>query len=227
MKYPYLLFDADDTLFDFPKTSSQAFSVMCRKNRIPDSAETYRLYHELNLVLWEAFNRGEITKEFLTLERYVRFLKALGLDRDAAQCNRDYLEALGRIVYPLPHAEEVCRELFRRGHKLYIVTNAVASVQRSRLAVCPFGDVFTAAFISEEAGAAKPHKAYYDYVRRCVPKITPETCLVIGDSLATDIRGANNAGLPCCWFNPGGKSAPEDLRIDYTITDLRELLDIV
>ena len=93
--------------------------------------------------------------------------------------------------------------------------------------MCPFGDVFTAAFISEEAGAAKPHKAYYDYVRRCVPKITPETCLVIGDSLATDIRGANNAGLPCCWFNPGGKSAPEDLRIDYTITDLRELLDIV
>lgn len=227
MKYPYLLFDADDTLFDFPKASSQAFSTMCRRNRIPDSAETYQLYHEINLVLWEAFDRGEITKEFLTLERYVRFLKALELDRDPAQCNTDYLEALGRTVYPLPYAEEVCRELVRRGHKLYIVTNAVASVQRSRLSVCPFGDVFTAAFISEEAAAAKPHKAYYDYVRRLVPEITPENTLVIGDSLSTDIRGANNAGLPCCWFNPGGKTAPEDLRIDYAITDLRQLLDIV
>lgn len=227
MKYPYLLFDADDTLFDFPKASSQAFSVMCRNNRIPDSVETYRLYHEINLVLWEAFDRGEITKEFLTLERYVRFLKALGLDRDPAQCNRYYLEALGRTVYPLPYAEEVCRELVRRGHQLYIVTNAVASVQRSRLSVCPFGDVFTAAFISEEAGAPKPQKAYYDYVRRQVPEITPENTLVIGDSLSTDIQGANNAGLPCCWFNPGGKAAPEDLRIDYDIADLRQLLDIV
>ena len=111
MKYPYLLFDADDTLFDFPKASSQAFSVMCRKNDVPDSPETYQLYHEINLVLWEAFNHGEITKEFLTLERYVRFLNALELDRDAAQCNRDYLQALGRIVYPLPYAGEVCREL--------------------------------------------------------------------------------------------------------------------
>ena len=227
MKYPYLLFDADDTLFDFPKASSQAFSIMCRSNHIPDSAETYRLYHEINLVLWEAFDRGEITKEFLTVERYVRFLKALELDRDPAQCNRDYLEALGRTVFPLPRAEEVCRELVRRGHKLYIVTNAVASVQRSRLSVCPFGDVFTAAFISEEAGAPKPQKAYYDYVRRQVPEITPKNTLIIGDSLSTDIRGANNAGLPCCWFNPGSKAAPEDLRIDYDIADLRELLDIV
>lgn len=227
MKYPYLLFDADDTLFDFPKASSHAFSVMCRNNRIPDSAETYRLYHEINLVLWEAFDRGEITKEFLTVERYVRFLKALGLERDPARCNRDYLEALGRTVYPLPYAEEVCRELVRRGHQLYIVTNAVASVQRSRLSVCPFGDIFTAAFISEEAGAPKPQKAYYDYVRRQVPEITPENTLVIGDSLSTDIRGANNAGLPCCWFNPGKKAAPEDLRVDYDIGDLRQLLDIV
>ena len=227
MKYPYLLFDADDTLFDFPKASSQAFSDMCRKNDVPDSPETYQLYHEINLVLWEAFNHGEITKEFLTLERYVRFLNALELDRDAAQCNWDYLQALGRIVYPLPYAGEVCRELVHCGHKLYIITNAVASVQRSRLSACSFGDVFTAAFISEEAGAAKPHKAYYDYVRRQVPEITPENTLVIGDSLSTDIQGANNAGLPCCWFNPSKKAAPENLRIDHTITDLRQLLDIV
>ncbi len=227
MKYPYLLFDADDTLFDFSKASSRAFSIMCRNNRIPEDPETYQLYHEINLVLWESFDRGEVTKEFVTLERYVRFLKALGLDRDPARCNRDYLDALGQTVFPLPHAEEVCRELVRRGHKLYIVTNAVASVQRSRLSACSFGDIFTDAFISEEAGAAKPQKAYYDYVRRQVPEITSENALVIGDSLSTDIRGANNAGLPCCWFNPSGKAAPEELRIDYTIPDLRQLLDIV
>ena len=227
MKYPYLLFDAGDTLFDFSKAYSTAFSVMCRKYDVPYSPETYQVYHEINLVLWEAFNHGEITKEFLTLERYVRFLNALELDRDAAQCNWDYLQALGRIVYPLPYAGEVCRELVHCGHKLYIITNAVASVQRSRLSACSFGDVFTAAFISEEAGAAKPHKAYYDYVRRQVPEITPENTLVIGDSLSTDIQGANNAGLPCCWFNPSKKAAPENLRIDHTITDLRQLLDIV
>ena len=227
MKYPYLLFDADDTLFDFPKADAQAFSIMCRLHQVPDTQSSRELYHRINQELWNAFDRREVSKDFVTLERYVRFFRALGLDRDAAQANRDYLDALGSCNVPLPHAEEVCRELVRRGHKLYIITNAVASVQRSRLSACSFGDVFTAAFISEEAGAAKPHKAYYDYVRRQVPEITPENTLVIGDSLSTDIQGANNAGLPCCWFNPSKKAAPENLRIDHTITDLRQLLDIV
>ena len=123
MKYAYLLFDADDTLFDFPKASSRAFEAMCRAHDIPYTPEVYRLYHEINLELWAAFDRGELTKEFITLERYVRFLKALDLERDPAACNRDFLSALGEGVYPLPHAEAVCRALKAQGHRMYIVTN--------------------------------------------------------------------------------------------------------
>ena len=227
MRYEYLLFDADDTLFDFPKASGQAFRRMCRLHEIPYTPERYQLYHEINLELWAAFDRGEVTKEFVTLERYVRFLKALDLERDPAACNRDYLAALGEGVYPLPYAEEVCRELKARGHRMYIITNAVASVQRSRLRGSVFAELFQGAFISEEAGAAKPSKAYFDYVRRRLPGMRDEDALVIGDSLATDIQGANNAGLPCCWVNPAGNRRREGLRVDYEIADLRELLDIV
>ena len=226
MKYPVLLFDADDTLFDFPKASARAFAAMCRADGIPDTEESRQLYHTINLELWAAFDRGEVSKEYVTLERFVRFLRALDLPLDPVKCNRDYLTALGAGVFPLPRAEEVCRELVRRGHRLYIVTNAVASVQRSRLQGSVFADLITDAFISEDAGASKPSALYYEYVlsRIGAPR---EDCLAIGDSLATDIRGANNAGLPCCWFNPGGKPRPEDLRIDYEIRDLRELLSFV
>ena len=227
MNFPYLLFDADDTLFDFPRASARAFSVMCARHGIPDTPEVYQLYHQINLELWNAFDRGEVTKEYVTLERYVRFLRAMELEADPVRCNADYLAALGEGVYPLPHAEEVCRILAKRGHRLYIVTNAVASVQRSRLKGSVFSRLITDAFISEDAGASKPDPAYYDYIRRRLPDLTAENCLVIGDSLATDIRGANNAGLPCCWFNPRGKPRPQGLRIDYEIHDLRQLLDIV
>ena len=227
MKFPYLLFDADDTLFDFPKAASRAFSIMCKSNGIPETAETYRLYDEINAVLWAAFEQGEVTKSFVTHERYIRFLKALELDRDPSKCNRDYLTALGEVVYPLPHAEEVCQTLAARGHHLYIATNAVASVQRSRLQKCSFSHLFLDVFISEDAGASKPSKAYYDYVCSCIPEISPDNTLIIGDSLTTDIQGANNAGFPCCWFNPKKKSAPADLRIDYEIQDLTQLLDLV
>ena len=227
MKYLYLLFDADDTLFDFPKASLRAFEKMCLANGIPFTEDLHRLYHGINRELWAAFDRGEVTKDYLSLERYVRFLAAAGLDRDPAACNQAYRTALGEGVYPLPHAESVCRELKARGHRMYIVTNSVAYVQRNRLRGSVFAELFEAAFISEEAGAAKPSKAYFDYVARQLPGLTPENALVIGDSLTTDMQGANNAGLPCCWYNPAGAPRSETLRIDYEISDLRQLLDIV
>ena len=100
-------------------------------------------------------------------------------------------------------------------------------MQRSRLNLCSFGHLFKDVFISEEAGASKPNRAYYQFICSRIPEITSENTLIIGDSLATDIRGANNAGLPCCWFNPKGHPRPADLRIDQEIRDLQNLLDIV
>ena len=227
MKYRYLLFDADDTLFDFPRASLESFAAMCRSNNIPYTSENYQIYCTINHALWAAFDRGEVTKEYLTLERFVRFLAALDLNRDAAKCNQEYLDELANSVFPFPHAEEVCRELHRRGYILLIATNAVASVQRNRLRICSFGHLFSHAFISEEAGAPKPDKTYYDHIFATLPDLTAENCLAIGDSIATDILGANNAGLPCCWYDPSGKSRPNHLRIDYEIQDLRQLLDIL
>ena len=227
MHYLNLLLDADDTLFDFPKASARALSCMCRRHDVPDTPEVRQLYHQINQELWDAFDQGKVSKEFVTLERYVRFFHALHLNRDAATCNRDYLSALGECVYPLPYAEEVCRTLVSCGHRLYIITNAVASVQRSRLQNSPFADLITESFTSEDAGASKPDRAYYDYVLAHIPGASASNTLAVGDSLATDIAGANNAGLPCCWYNPHHSPRRPGLRIDYEIQDLRVLPDLV
>ena len=85
MKFPYLLFDADDTLFDFPKAAARAFSAMCRSNGVPDTLDTRALYHRINQELWAAFDRGEVSKDYVTLERFVRFFQALKLPRDPEQ----------------------------------------------------------------------------------------------------------------------------------------------
>ena len=146
--YSYLLFDADNTLFAFDAANRNAFHAVCRQCDIPDTDETFALYERCNNAMWAAFDRGECTKDFLVVERFRRFLEGMALDRDPALCNRINLKALGESTLLLPHAEEVCRTLSRT-HRLYIVTNAVASVQRSRLhrsAVAPY---ITDAFISE------------------------------------------------------------------------------
>ena len=44
MNYPYLLFDADNTLFNFDRANQEAFHAVCRQFDIPDSDETFALY---------------------------------------------------------------------------------------------------------------------------------------------------------------------------------------
>jgi len=67
---------------------------------------------------------------------------------------------------------------------------------------------------------------FFEHIMANVPGMTTENTLVIGDSLSSDIQGANNAFLPCCWFNPKGLPRPKDLRIDYEVRTLAEILPI-
>lgn len=226
IRYPNLLFDADNTLFDFDTANRNAFHEVCIRCDIPYTDENFALYESCNNAMWSAFDRGECTKEFLVIERFRRFLHILQLDRDPSLCNDIHLATLGRSTLLKPHAEEVCRRLAAE-HRLYLVTNAVASVQKSRLAKSSLRPYISGAFISEEAGASKPSTAYFDYVFSHVDGLTKDNCIVIGDSLSSDIRGANNYALPCCWYNPKHISRPNDLHIDYEIEDLRELYGIV
>lgn len=191
MKYPYLLFDADNTLFDFDAAEKNAHRQVCGKHRLAFTEEGYALYRRCNAQLWQDFDRGLCSKEFL-----------------------------------LPGAEALCRRL-AAGHELYLVTNAVESVQRARFERSAIRPYFRDVFISEAIGCGKPSPAYFAYVLRAVPGLTAENGLVIGDSLTSDIQGANNAGLACCWFNPKGLPRPDGLRIDYEVRTLEEIADLV
>lgn len=226
MPYPYLLFDADNTLFDFDQAERNAHLLLCRAHGLAFSEEGYQLYHKCNADLWRDFDRGLCTKEYLLVERFRRYLAITGERADPEALNRDHLRALGEGAMLLPGAEELCRVL-SRDHRLYLLTNAVASVQKARFANSAIAPYFQGVFISEEVGVGKPDSAYFDYVFHAVPGLARDNALVIGDSLTSDIQGANNAGLPCCWFNPKGQPRPQDLRIDYEIRALEELYAIV
>ena len=224
--YSILLFDADNTLFNFDAGNRRAFSEVCRICHLPDTDELFHAYEAVNAEMWSAFDRSECTKDFLVVERFRLFLERAGLQADPVQCNKIHLSTLATNTVLLPHALEVCRTLAQT-HSLYIVTNAVAAVQKARLAASDLRPYITDAFISEDAGASKPSVAYFDYVFSRIPGITRENCLLIGDSPSSDLQGANNYGIPCCWYNPRGLARPDGIRIDYEIRDLPELLPIV
>ena len=226
VKYPFLLFDADDTLLDFERNGWKAFSMLCAKYRFPCNEETYAVYEGFNQPLWRQAERGIVTKDFLKVERFRLFLEYLHRGDDPNEVSKDFLSFMGTGSFLMPHAEEVCK-LLSQNHKIYILTNSVESVHVDRMRRSLIAPYVEESFISEAIGYEKPNKFYFDYVLDHIPGITKGNCLLIGDSLTSDMQGGVNAGLPVCWYNPKHLSPIGTLPIDYVIHDLMELPALV
>ena len=199
---------------------------MCRACDLPFSNELHERYRAHNSAVWTMFDRGEATKEFIVLERFRRFFADIGVERDVELANRVHLDTLATCSFPTPHSVEVVKTLSRT-HHIFLITNAVARVQRGRLARAEIRPYIEAAFISDEAGAQKPTRAFFDYVFSRIDGIRRDNALVIGDSLTSDMRGAVDYGLKSCWYNPEHAENTEQIAVDFEIDDLRQLYDIV
>ena len=199
--FDFILFDADNTLFDFDRAEDAALRQVLAQRGYPDDGATRNLYLSINRNLWARLDRGEVTQPYLVVERFAAFTRAMGRDDDPVAFNRDYLDLLAQGSFLLPGAEELCRRLAPHC-TLAIITNGVARAQRGRFERSPLADVIPFLFISEEVGAAKPSPAFFEPVLRHLGDPPRERVLVVGDNLATDIRGGLDCGLPTAWYNP-------------------------
>ena len=81
-------------------------------------------------------------------------------------------------------------------------------------------------FISELLGAEKPTEAFFARVFAVLP-FPREECMIVGDSLTSDMRGGVNAGIRTCWFDPSGAENRTEVVPEYRISDLRQVLEII
>lgn len=230
-KYEYLLFDADNTLFDFNMAEFLAFRETAESGELPYSEELYREYSMINDSLWKKLEVGAITLEHLKLERFRMLLISLGYPEneqttEIAEKLRDtYMRSLSEQTCLIEGATEVCRELSKH-YRMFIITNGIGMIQRSRLENSELKPYFEDIFVSEELGAAKPSQAYFDAVFARIGYPVKEKCLVIGDSLTSDCDGAIMYNLDICRYNPNG--LPDNGReITYTVKKLSELTAIL
>lgn len=206
--YRWLLFDADDTLFDFHSAQDFSLTKTLVHFGLEPTPERKERFKAINAGLWADFDRGEITQEALVVERYARFLAQEGVEGDPAAWNNYGLHALAENPVLIPGAERLCRSLSER-YILALITNGVPYVQRSRLEASPIARYFgDRVYISGEMGCRKPEKVYFEKVLDALGcRKKSGQVLVIGDSLSSDIRGAFNAQLDSAWLNRKGERA--------------------
>lgn len=220
MRYKALLIDADNTLFDFNESERRAITETLEIYGITDPDAT-RIYHEANDRQWKLLEKKLTTHDRLRIDRFKDFLARLDLDDDPAEMCDIYVDALSRQHILIPGALETVKEIAAR-MPVAIVTNGITQVQRARFSRSPLMECVSAMVISQEQGVDKPDPRLLYIALEKLGGVGPESALMVGDSLTSDIAAANNAGVDACWYNPAGKRAPDNMKIAHIITDIRQ-----
>lgn len=232
-RYTMLLFDVDNTLLNFDASEEKAFNSLLLHFGMEPEDRLLQEYHQINRSCWELFEEGKMEKEEVLLRRFELFFSRHNCQADGKEAELFYRERLGDSSVLIPGALELCRDLSRE-YALYIVTNGVAGTQYKRLESSGLNPYFKGIFVSEEAGSPKPQKEFFDYCfeqMRLLGVERPEErkgeMLLIGDSLTSDMRGGENAGIDTCWYNPRGLSNDKGVSVSMEVSSYEEIREIL
>ena len=228
MKYDLLLFDADDTLLDFKKSENISFQIILEKNGINGDLDSlYESYQVINDLLWCQHAEGLVSKDFLKIERFRKFLEVNNLQGNANQLCDDYLDTLPTQVFLIDGAIGLLKNLYGK-IPLVIITNGIGVVQHKRLLNSGLKPFIELMVISEECGFSKPDRRIFDYTFNLLNRShTSSRTLMIGDKLETDILGARNIEIDSCWFNPNKNLNQTTIIPTYEIQNIYDLLGII
>ena len=222
----FLFLDLDDTILDFHKAERIAIGKTIREFGVEPTEEVLELYHGINKWHWEQLELGTMTRAEVLVNRFGVLFERLGKTVDAPACAKAYEKNLSIGHWFLPGAEEAVDRLHKK-YRLFLASNGTASVQKGRMTSANLYRFFETVFVSQEIGHNKPSKAYFDAAFARIPGFDPEKCLMVGDSLTSDILGGINAGIKTVWINPSHAPGRPDIVPDYEIEFLSQLEDLL
>jgi putative hydrolase of the HAD superfamily len=235
MKYKDLFIDFDDTLYDTHGNAvialSETFDYFHLDRYFEDPQVFYDAYWTANIDLWTQYAKGEITRDYLIVERFRRPLSVgKGIEVTKELCleiSDKFLDFCASKPGVIDGAHELMDYLKRKGYRMHMCSNGFHEVQYKKLDACSLHDYFNTIILSEDAGVNKPSKDYFDYALK-VSGANRETTLMIGDNLQSDILGALNAGLDAMLFNRWqvpSEELPQDLT--FVVDNLCDIMEIL
>lgn len=237
-KYKYLIFDADHTLYDYIADELQAFRDLYAELNMPVTDELLAFSRRTSEEVWtEAglydVHSPKIQESYHALYRshvkgiFERVFEKYPCAADTAQTGERFLYHLSKQGKLFAGAREVLSALSKKQggrYEITIGTNGLSFIQEGRLK--GLADLAERIFVSQALNAVKPMPAFFQGVLHAL-NASADECLMIGDSLTSDIAGANGVGMDACWFNPKGAPLTGNAVPKYQITSLEELLSIL
>jgi putative hydrolase of the HAD superfamily len=166
--------------------------------------------------------RGKVTNlEEVRLAAFKRTLRNIGVSDDglAAHLNAVYLK---RRFEDVQLFDDVLPTLdaFRGLYVLGLLSNGNSYPER-----CGLEGRFDFVVFSQDYGVEKPDPRLFEVAVEQAG-CSGQELLHVGDSLQSDVAGANRAGVRSVWLNRDGKRNDSEFQVDFEIASLAELVSI-
>ncbi|NLP05294.1 HAD-IA family hydrolase [Candidatus Fermentibacteria bacterium] len=219
--YSSVLLDLDGTLLDYPGAQAAAVRETSRLMAIPED-----LFGDLmtfvNSPPVQAFESCRPGAPALGDDAVAKAFPAVPSIQPAAFLT-SYFKALSKRGDTIEGAH-ACLKSLRRGRKLAAVSNGLGHVQRSRLEVSGLTGFFDALVISCEVGVAKPDPGIFRMALDLLGA-GPGDAVMIGDSVSSDMAGAEAAGMDFIFVSATGevRTAGRTVAVVGSISEIPEL----
>lgn len=217
-----VIFDLDNTLFDFMKM--KRYAVESAVDAMTDAGLTipkeemikkiYDVYEKEGIEDQKIFDKtletvmGQIDYKILAAGIYgYRQSKAGGLK-----------------LYP--HVRLTLSELLKMGLKMVILSDAPRMQAWLRIYALQLADYFEDVIAYEDTGERKPSPKPFKKALE-VLKLGPSEVLMVGDWIDRDMKGAKSVGIKTVYARYGDTKQNKDYHPDFEIADIFELVDIV
>ncbi len=239
--YTDIFLDFDDTLYDTHGNAVIALAETYEDFQLgryfDDPQVFYDDYWKTNIDLWGRYAKGEITRDYLIVERFRHPLcvsEGLRMKSEtSASAFKDYCLKMSDVFLDycaskpgvIEGAHELMDYLRNKGYKLHMTSNGFHEVQYKKLAACGLKDYFNTVILSEDAGVNKPSPQFFEYAMK-QSGAKKETTIMIGDNFQTDILGAKHFGLDTIFFNHW-PDYPATEPVTYEVTTLKDIINIL
>jgi putative hydrolase of the HAD superfamily len=231
MTFRAVFFDLDDTLYPYPPCNEAGKNAAHRKAR--------ELGYDLDRERFEDLYqeaRSEVKRELAGTasahERYLYFKRAVEIQTgshrsaDALELGETYWDAYIEAMSLFPDVKPTLERLREAGLSVAVVSNLTTRVQMKKLDHLGLSTYADLVVTSQETGREKPSAIMFTLPMAQLD-LRPSEVVMVGDSVESDVEGANAAGMTSVLFNADPDGTTGMQRPDHVIDSFADVTEVV